>query len=77
MFWSEPEQAVGSKSLMSGMESSGESACHGDWLRSDGVGPAKTLLENEYPVAVWNRTSSKTEPLVAGACGALGCRGCA
>ena len=26
---------------------------------------AKTLLENDYPVVVWNRTSSKTEPLVA------------
>ena len=37
---------------------------------------AKTLLENEYPVAVWNRTSQKTEPLVAlGTCGALGFRG--
>ena len=33
---------------------------------------AKTLLQNDYPVAVWNRTSSKTEPLVAlGACAAL------
>ena len=26
---------------------------------------AKTLLENDYPVAVWNRTSQKKEPLVA------------
>jgi len=26
---------------------------------------AKTLLENDYPVAVWNRTPQKTEPLVA------------
>ena len=26
---------------------------------------AKTLLENDYPVVVWNRTSQKTEPLVA------------
>jgi len=25
----------------------------------------KTLLENDYPVAVWNRTPQKTEPLVA------------
>ena len=26
---------------------------------------AKTLLKNDYPVAVWNRTSQKKEPLVA------------
>ena len=26
---------------------------------------AKILLENDYPMVVWNRTSQKTEPLVA------------
>ena len=48
-----------------GQENSGESKCHGGWLRSDGVGPCQNTAGKRIPGGGLESHFSKTEPLVA------------